>query len=202
MNASDSSKLLCLVATVLLNVPSANAAIDSRTILKTFFEDGDKPTEAQSVDLTDSIEDLVFTFGSFTAGHTVSAPAGGIATDVGNNGWTIGHINQAIGPGLVYQNGADIGSASDWPGQTGFLGFQFEINDAAFGPRTHYGFLQMSVDGPGSPTAYAIQITGIAYETTPDTAIGTFVIPEPTSCALFTLAMVSALLRRNRLKVD
>lgn len=172
------------------------AAIESRNTLKTYFETGDIPTQDQFVDLIDSSIDLVFTFGSFANGHTISAPSGGVSS---NQGWAIGHEhNASIGRGLNFEQQTAIGPGSNFPGNSGFLGIQFEINDAVFGPRTHYGFLQMSVDGPGTATPYAIRITGIAYESTPDTSITTFTIPEPGSLVLAMTALSLGALRRRR----
>ena len=194
---------LFLSAAMLSNSSDAESAqlpLDPRSILKTYFETGDVPTESQFVDQVDSQIDLVFTFGSFAAGHSVSTPSGGISQ---NNGLAISHFqDQVIGPGLSYQSSASLGTGSDWPGRSGFLGFQFEIDDPVLGRNTHYGFLQMSVDGPGSATPHAIRVTGVAYETTPNTPITTFAItqavPEPSCLGLATFGLVSLGMTRRR----
>lgn len=182
--------LACSVGQVL-------GAIESRDQLKTYFETGDIPTEEQFVDLIDSVVDLEFTFGSFNDGHSVTAPNGGIS--VGNNGWAIGHLQDAvIGPGLTYESTGGLGTGSVWPGFAGFLGFRFEIQEPGLAPTLHYGFLEMSVDGPATATPHAIRITGVAYETTPNAPITTFSIPEPTSATLAGLVMVCCWCARRR----
>ena len=183
---------LNILVAMLANLPLARpaaAAIGPRSQLDTFFETGDKPTEDQFADLIDSQVDLVYTFGSFTDGHTVGAPSGGISTSAGAANRLA--LNQEVGPGLAFQLSANLGTGSDWPGNSGYLGFQFQIDDPVFGPNTHYGFLQMSVDAPGSATPYAIRGTGIAYESTPNTPITIFtIVPEPATAILFVLPVV------------
>ena len=78
--------------------------------------------------------------------------------------------------GLVL--GGGVGAPSDWPGETGYLGLQFELDSAGL-PTTHFGFVQLRVDAETSATPYAVHVDGFAYETDPDTPITTFAVPEP-----------------------
>lgn len=58
----------------------------------------------------------------------------------------------------------------------------------------------MSVDGPAAATPYAIHITGVAYETDPDTPIIMFNVPEPSVLAFLVLGgvLVAGPRRRGR----
>jgi len=79
---------------------------------------------------------------------------------------------------------------------------EFELDDGAGGSTTHYGFLELTVFGPGTATPYAIELTGFAYETTPDLPITTFPIPEPATGLLLMVGLaMAAMSKRNRRRV-
>lgn len=68
-------------------------------------------------------------------------------------------------------------------GASGFIGVRFTD-----GAGVHYGWVGLTVNG--ADTGYTITLHGIAYETTPDTAITAGAIPEPASLALLALGAV------------
>ena len=80
-----------------------------------------------------------------------------------------------------------------WPGNSGFLGLTFDISG-----QTHFGFFQMGMDGPGTATPYAIHLDHAAWETTANTGITTFVVPEPVSAGLFVAGLLSLSFFRRR----
>ncbi len=196
------SKFLVIAVTTLFcsQVSVADALpLQPRSIIKSYFETGDIPTQDQFMDLIDSFLDLRFTFGSFNDGHTISALAGGISVTGG--GATLHSAGETIGPGLSYSPTGDVGTQSLWPGRSGFLGVEFDIDTPGLGVNTHYGFLQMSVDGPGSATPYAIRVTGVAYESTPNTPVQTAAIaavPEPATWALAAIGLTGLGLLASR----
>lgn len=169
------------------------AAIESRDILKTYFETGDIPTEDQFANLIDSTLNLVLDYGSGIESHTVDLDSvGGIAGDGSGNALRMNKgdiIDSALN---LLDDGLIVGGGSDWPGQSGYLGLQFELPDATgLGTTTHYGFVQMSVDGPTSSTPYAIRIYGFAYEGDPDQPIIVAqIVPEPSTVALAITGLI------------
>lgn len=171
------------------------AAIESRNVLKTYFETGDVPTEDQFANLIDSTLNLVLNYGSDIESHAADLDAvGGIAGDSSGNaerfeaGDTIDSFIHRIDDGVY------VGSSSDWPGKHGFLGLQFELPDVSgsgLGPTTHYGFVEMSVDGPASSTPYAIHVYGFAYEGDPDRPIIiSHIVPEPAGFVLLAMGLI------------
>lgn len=178
--------------TCLMLADPGSASIESRSQLKTFFETGDIPTEQQFYNLIDSTLNLNLDFGTALDSHTIELDAaGGISGDGSGNAerFTAGaQIDSFI---HRLDDGLTIGGPSDWPDEFGFLGLEFELPNGAGGTDTHYGFVQMAVDGPGSSTPYAVHIFGFAYETTPGASITTFnVVPEPSSLTLLALGLL------------
>ncbi len=171
------------------------AAVVHKDILKQYFETGDKPTQSQFENLIDSTLTLELDFGATIDDHRLGLNVGGIAT---STGWAIGHEHGVpIGPGLTYTPQAGVGAGSGWPGSSGFIGVQFELDNPGALPTTHYGYLQLSVDAATSPTPYTIRLVGFAYETDPDTPITTANIPEPAAVGLMIVACVGLLGHRN-----
>ena len=81
---------------------------------------------------------------------------------------------------------------------SGFLGFSFDAADPF-----HYRFAQLTVAAQGQGAlSRSITLSGIGYESTPNTAITTFAasnVPEPSSIALAALGGVGiAALRRRK----
>jgi len=177
------------------------AAIESRDILKTYFETGDIPNQDDFADLIDSSLNLVLNSGSGIESHTVDLDAvGGIAGDGSGNAVRMNKgdiIDSALN---LLDDGLIVGGGSDWPGKHGFLGLQFELPDATgLGPpTTHYGFVEMSVDGPESSTPYAIHVYGFAYEGDPDRPIIiSHLVPEPASATLLIIGLIGWAVRRR-----
>lgn len=200
MAVASASCLLCLFVSV-----SAQGAIESRSVLKTYFETGDIPTEEQFSDLIDSYihrqDDgvaIIFESGASLDSHSVRSATGGVVGSVGNQGWDVGHLQDALAArDDNLSPHVDLGDGTAWPGAKGYLGFSVQGQEPGQAPTTHYGFLQLSVDGPGSPDPYAIRIVGVAIETTPDTPITFFQVPEPASATLVALGGLM-LARRRR----
>lgn len=204
-NATYPRKFLSVLAVILglasFSLPgTANAAIVSRSILKTFFETGDKPTAPQFATLIDSMVnsssgslDLSFDFGATLEDHAVSFNGAGIFAQSSDGNLINFQSGREIGPASLETKlvaGGLLGPTSLWAGQTGFLGLQFElINEGIVS--THYGFLKMKIaplhDGlEGSRSQpYSIYVDSFAYETTPGTPITTFsAVPVPGSAWL------------------
>ena len=191
----------------------ADAAIEPRAVLKTYFETGDVPTQQQFTTLIDSMvnipEDagrlnLYVDYGPAVDQHAVSLGRAWLFAQ-GSDGNLINfESGRSIGPKSLEQvlvNGGLLGAASLWAGQSGFLGLQFELFDGGI-VSTHYGFVQMSVDGASSATPYAIYVDGFAYETEADTPITTFnVVPVPAAVWLFGSAIGFMGVMRRKTKV-
>lgn len=178
-------------------LPAAHAAIESRDVLKTYFESGDIPTEKQFINLIDSSIILEACYGESADTHAVTNLAGGIAADAAGHAQLLVE-GQTFDPAAVTLLGAaSVGDGSAWPGGSGFLAFTFDLGDDG-AATTHAGFLQMSVDGPSAATPYAINVIGFAYETEPDTPITTFAIPEPSMVTLLAFGAVCLTALRHR----
>ena len=76
------------------------------------------------------------------------------------------------------------------PGTQAYAGFRFNLPDG-----THYGWILLSIN------AGIIDFTRAAYETTPNTAIATGAVPEPSTLAglaVGAVALVGAVAKRRR----
>lgn len=199
------SKFLASLAIILgltgVSLPgTANAAIEPRSILKTFFETGDKPTQQQFATLIDSMVnsssgslDLFFDYGATLEDHAVSFNGSGIFAQNPDGNLINFQNGREIGPASLETKlvaGGLLGATSLWAGQTGFLGLQFELMNEGI-ITTHYGFVKMKIaplngglEGSRSQP-YSIYVDSFAYETTPDTPITTFsAVPVPASAWL------------------
>ena len=207
MSRSRQIALIAFCCAIISIASPVRGAIENRDVLKTYFETGDVPTEDQFANLIDSYVQLELGFGNDLDDHNVQfnplatgGTVGGIAGGgAGTGGALYLEAGESVGPQLDYSpDPLSVGRASNWPAVSGFLGLQFQL-DGPTGPTTHYGFVQLRVDGPTSATPYAVHVDAFAYETTPDAAIATFqLVPEPATGGLMLSAVSVLLLRRRR----
>jgi len=173
-------------ATLLGFVQFSQAAIESRDILKTYFETGDVPTQQQFADVIDS---YVHKLDDGVSVYKLQAVLAGV-----DGGAALLTSGTPVGPGQPF---TDVtGLSSDWTGQSGFLGLSFLINS-----ELHYGYVDISSLGttPGNP--YPFFAAHFVYETDAGAPIVAQAVPEPatlTLAALGGLALVGAAYRRRR----
>lgn len=187
MNSTASRLVGSLLAVALFGMAAAQPSVAAkvpRTVLKSYFETGDKPTQAQFADLIDSalnlVDDGLVSYSlSDSGGRAPRFDAGAV-----------------IGPGLAFAPLSSVqGFSDDWLGQSGFLPLAF-LQDS----QLHYGFLQISSPVPGSPNAYSMSVEYLAYEDLADTALVTQTVPEPSTLALAASALVGLFVWRRRAK--
>jgi hypothetical protein len=178
-------------AAILFCCPPAHGAVEPRSILKTFFETGDVPTQDQFSNLIDSYIHQTDDGLTLTGiGATPDGSAAGLAIRVGGN---VG-INELL-PDTF---GGTWKSPTSTPlprlyarfgGTSGFLPLKYEGLDGS-----HYGFLQidMGID-PGVSPGAPIYVTQWVWESSANTALTTFAVPEPTTLALLLFALVPVL---------
>ncbi|MFG0257419.1 MAG: hypothetical protein ACF8GE_05910 [Phycisphaerales bacterium JB043] len=166
--------------------------IESRDVLKTYFETGDVPTEQQFSNFIDSMVNL--TGGLHVEGIGVITPpiAPQPGEDVSAMRFDVG-VQLPVSPQEYLDSSQfNILMEPDFAGEFGFLALL--LNDA--GGSTHYGFLQLSMDatrsGPG------IHVEYLAFETTPDAPVTTTIIPSPMTGTALVLTGLSAARRRRR----
>jgi hypothetical protein len=195
--------ILCLIAVastaILFGCPAARGAVVPRSVLKTFFETGDVPTQDQFSNLIDSY-----------VHHT----------DDGLDLVGIGSIPDSTGAGRALRVGGDVGINETLPdtysgiwkpyptppgttlpqmcsmfcGTSGFLPLKYAGAD---GP--HFGFLQIDMGAdPGTSPGAAIYVTQLVWESSPNTTLTTFAVPEPTALGLLLVGLMSILCTRSR----
>jgi hypothetical protein len=172
---------------ILFCCPPVQGAIEPRSILKTFFETGDVPTQDQFSNLIDSY--IHKTDDGYTLvgiGSVSDGSAGGRAIRVGGN---VG-INEQLpdtfsGNWKAPQSTALPRMCSEFCGTSGFLPLKYEGLD---GPR--YGFLQIDMAAdPGASPGAAIYVTQWVWESSPNTGLTTFAVPEPTTLSLLLVGL-------------
>jgi hypothetical protein len=188
---------LAALAFSLIARPQLAHAIVSRPILKTFFQTGDKPTQAQFATLIDSVLQANLDYGNTAAEHGIALDHGRIAVDASGQvrvfgpGDTIDNLDNfgGLGDNIVFNPIATAGT------QDVATGGEFQLSDG-----THFGFLQLRMDPPGSPTPYAIHLNYFVYEETPGVGITTFFqsIPEPSTCLLALAGAIAFAATRRR----
>jgi hypothetical protein len=173
----------------------ACAAIEPRNILKTYFETGDVPTQEQFKDLIDSY--IHQTDDGLTL-YAIGAGGGSTGSDAMRVGKNVG-INEAL-PDTTLHVWRPVSlplpqMCPEFCGTSGFLPLKYEDTSG----QPHYGFLQidMGTDPGGSPGA-GIFVTQWVWESSANTTLTTFAVPEPTSAAWILLACSLAYLRRGR----
>ena len=166
----------CL-ACVLTSTARVHAAIESRAVLKTYFETGDTPTEGQFGNLIDSMVNLPSDGISYTGSIPDATGLGAMLSE-----------GDEVGPGALFSGVA--GLSEDWVGHSGFLGLSLEIN-----AQTHYGYLQITA-APGDQ--YPMFVEYFVYETQPNTPITTTNVPEPGTFALTSLSLLGLGIRHRK----
>ena len=150
-----------------------------RNILKSYFDTGDKPTEAQFGNLIDSLVHEVDD-GSLV-GVWRDATGGAGMLDIG----------ETIGPNRTYGPAAGLSDA--WLNDSGFLALSFLTG----GGQTHYGYLQIEAE-PDPTSPYPMLVEYLVYEDQPDTPLETAEVPEPVTLTLLALGGLVVLKRRIR----
>jgi hypothetical protein len=162
------------------------AAIEPRSILKSYFETGDVPTQQQFADMIDS--SLNLTDDGLTAYLVCDSSDRAALFSAG----------ATVGPGLAYSEFSTVPGFSDaWLGQSGFLALSF-----LDGPQLHYGYLQISSGAPGSTNPYSMVTEYFVFENLANTPLVTSEVPEPSSLVLAGVGALalfgSATLRRSK----
>jgi len=168
------SVLLSLSAMALLVQLSGNlqAAIESRVILKSYFQTGDKPTSPQFAALIDSVINLsedrnLLGLKNYDPLLSQSGAA-------------------LLEPGTLIDASTTFGAAAGlddaWLGQTGFLALSFTQGSSL---EPHYGYLTITA---GGSDLYPMVVTSFTYEDQANTPILTTQVPEPSTLALAAMA--------------
>lgn len=176
-----------LAVTVITPVTWARPLV-SRTILKSFFQAGDQPTQSQFAVLIDS---SVFQF-QFTSGaggaHIIEGiePGTGILTD------SLGIRHFGIGDTVPVSPffSQTVNLSSFVVDDRYLIGLRFMHDGQA-----HYGYMNISVDSPlpGQAGFFGFTVHYLAYEDLPNTPLT--VVPAP---AIMSGVMAGAVLLRRR----
>ena len=186
------SIVLSAVAATFFHCSDAQAAKVPRVILKEFFQTGDKPTQAQFSDLIDSYihqtDDGLTLVG---IGVVADGSAKGHTIRVGGN---VG-INELLpdtrmgfwaGPYPTPSSPDQPDMCTEFCGTSGYLPLKYQN---AAGTAVHYGFLRISMESdPGVSPGAAFFVSHLVWESTPNTTLTTYPVPEPTVVALVVAA--------------
>jgi hypothetical protein len=174
----------------------ARGAVVPRAILKTFFETGDVPTQDQFSNLIDSYihqtdDGLTLTGIGATPDGTASGRAIRVGGNVGINEtlpFTLGGIWKSP------QSTALPRMCSTFCGTSGFLPLKYEGLDGA-----HYGFLQIDMGtDPGASPGAPIYVTQWVWDSSSNTTLTTFAVPEPATFALLLVGLTPVLGSRRK----
>lgn len=174
-----------LVAAILLPGRRAVGAVESRNILKTYFETGDVPTQEQFANLIDSY--IHQTDDGLTLTGIGNEAGTGNAARLGTN---VG-INEIIPFATLSVSRPAM--APLWAGQSGFLPLKYL--DSSLAP--HYGFLQIHMDA-SSLLPPAIHVDYWVWESSANSTLTTFAVPEPGVAMVLTLGAAAAVRRTRR----
>ena len=180
-------------------IPAIARPVVSSTVLKSYFQTGDRPTQAQFsiTSLTGDPSpvdppDFVLNRGTGSV-HIFEGIAGAEMLSDGN-----GHaLILADGAGVRPTSGqfsSLIDSMLSIVDDRELIGLRFVRSDGV-----HYGFMDISIDSPvpGWPDHNALVIHGWAYESDANTEITAHYLPAPGTGSL-VLAAVAACIRRRR----
>jgi hypothetical protein len=170
----------------------AAAAIEPRSILKTFFETGDVPTQEQFANLIDSFvhqtDDGLTILGIVYTADGAYNPA--TKKYVDDSVSALDRFAPTTGPGAFIPP-----LAPEFAGSSGFLGLQLENSLG----ETLYGYFQLSMD-PLSVDPPGIHVDYFVFESTPGQSLVVTSVPEPATAGLLTVGVagVAWLVRRRR----
>lgn len=178
---------------------SAGAAIESREVLKTYFETGDVPTQDQFDNLIDSLINVVddrYLLGlrvynpqiSYNPGDTVIAKKAIYGATVQTP------LAECVTADRFIADHLHVDMSTDFAGQHGYL-------ELVFGDSlgTYYGYMQLTMEpDPGVAPGPGIFVEYIVIETTPFQAIQIAEVPEPASLTFMGGAAMLLLARRRR----
>lgn len=197
-----------MTVAVLDSARPVQAAVETRAILKTYFQTGDVPTQQQFGTLIDSAVNIVddrnliglkvydpaliylpgdtVVFNRLSIGDQVGALAEGTPT-------TPPKLEFAAWTPLDPNNPGEMDVATDFAGRYGFMGVQ--LRDS-FG-NINYGFLQMGMAAADGTLHPPIQVDYLVFESTPNAPITVFAVPEPGSLMVLGVGGIMTLHRRR-----
>jgi hypothetical protein len=178
--------VLCSLFLVLTN--RASAAIESRSILKTYFETGDVPTQDQFSNLIDSFihqtEDGLTIYGM---GIVPGAPDLRAGRKFEDDVIDITLAFAPIGPG----NPIPL-LAPEFSGESGFLALQLSDSLCA----QYFGYFQLHMD-PASISPQGIHVDYFAFESTAGQSLSITSLPEPSTIWLLAAGGVGVFAARR-----
>ena len=165
---------------------AAYAAKVPRSVLKEYFQTGDKPTAPQFSALIDSILNL-------------SDDRNLLGLRTGSDG-----AAALLSEGTIVDGNLPFGPAEGLSalaaGQSGFIGLAFEQAGA-----THYGYLQLAAGTLGGADPYPMFVTYFVYDDAAGAAITTAFVPEPSTLTLAACAFIAcgiaAMQRRRKSRI-